>query len=71
MQVVRMTFNTLPFIDDFPGQGKVTIERHAFHPDQTEDLVKAANTLGASEILIETGTGKSDKPSAPPEDSSQ
>lgn len=65
MKVVQMTFNVLPYVDDFPGQSKVSIRRDAFTDDQVEDFVRAANALGAREILIET---PSEKPSAPPDD---
>lgn len=53
MQKIKLTFNVLPFIDDFPGQSEVEIERHAWTHDQTEEIVKAANVLGAKSIAIE------------------
>jgi hypothetical protein len=54
-QTIIIKFNVLPYRDDFPGQSEVTIERFSMSHTTTEEMVEAANKLGATSIAILSG----------------
>ena len=52
MQKITITFLTMPYIKEIVGNSQTTIERHSHQHKTTEEIVRAANVLGATNVEI-------------------